>query len=61
VEAIWAEAKSLIDHWAAPDGGFVVAGYADGAAIGVGERTRIAMLAAFLEVDPWRENVTGID
>jgi hypothetical protein len=55
------EAIALIEHWAAPNGGFILDDYADGAAIGVGEASKITMLAEFLKVDPWRKNVTGLE
>jgi hypothetical protein len=55
------EVNLLLNTWAAPNGGFIVSDYAEGAAIGVGMKRKIAMLSYFLEADPWRVNVTGIE
>ncbi len=49
-EAIRAEAKLLIDHWATPQGGFVLSDYGDGAAIGVPIEKKRIMLEAFIEL-----------
>ena len=48
------EARLLLEHWAAPDGGFVLSDYGDGQAIGVELEKKQIMLDAFLEADPWR-------
>ena len=49
------EAGLLLAEWAAPEGGFVLSDYGDGAAIGVPPETKAAMLDAFLRADPWRK------
>ncbi|MGE5530048.1 MAG: uroporphyrinogen decarboxylase family protein, partial [Patescibacteria group bacterium] len=51
---IAAEAALLLEHWAAPGGGFVLSDYGDGGAIGVPPEKKRAMLEAFLAADPWR-------
>lgn len=52
--AIREEARLLLEHWAAPAGGFILSDYGDGAAIGVPVEKKRIMLEAFLEADPWR-------
>jgi uroporphyrinogen decarboxylase len=52
-EEIREEARLLIQHWAAPDGGFILSDYGDGRAIGVDLEKKQVMLAAFMEADPW--------
>ena len=54
-EEIRQEARLLLQHWATPDGGFVLADYADGTSIGVQIDQKQNMLDAFLEADPWRQ------
>ncbi|MBM3472423.1 MAG: hypothetical protein FJX75_04020 [Armatimonadetes bacterium] len=49
-DAIRAEAKQLIEHWATPQGGFVLSDYGDGAAIGVPIEKKRIMLEAFIEL-----------
>ncbi|MEN6478787.1 MAG: uroporphyrinogen decarboxylase family protein [Anaerolineales bacterium] len=51
---IRAEAKLLLDHWATPEGGFVLSDYGDGEAIGVPLWKKQVMLDAFREYDPYR-------
>jgi len=53
-EGIREEAQLLLEHWATPDGGFVLSDYGDGQAIGVALEKKRIMLDAFLEADPWR-------
>jgi hypothetical protein len=48
------EARLLLKHWAAPDGGFILSDYGEGEAIGVEPEKKRIMLDAFLEADPWR-------
>ena len=48
------EARLLLEHWAAPGGGFILSDYGDGAAIGVPIEKKQVMLDAFLEADPWK-------
>lgn len=55
VEEIREEARLLLEHWATPDGGFILADYGEGEAIGVELEKKQIMLAAFLEADPWRQ------
>jgi hypothetical protein len=52
-DQIRAEARLLLKHWAAPDGGFILIDYGDGNAIGVDLEKKRVMLEAFLEADPW--------
>jgi uroporphyrinogen decarboxylase len=54
-EEIRAEAKLLLDRWATPDGGFILADYGDGQAIGVPDEKKRIMLDAFLEFDRWKK------
>jgi uroporphyrinogen-III decarboxylase len=49
------EAKLLLDRWATPDGGFILADYGDGQAIGVPDEKKRIMLDAFLEFDRWKK------
>lgn len=49
-DAIRAEARQLIEHWATPQGGFVLSDYGDGAAIGVPIEKKRIMLEAFVEL-----------
>lgn len=49
-EEIRAEAKLLIEHWSTPQGGFVLADYGDGAAIGVPIEKKRIMLQAFIDL-----------
>jgi uroporphyrinogen decarboxylase len=51
---IRAEVRLLLEHWATPQGGFVLSDYGDGAAIGVPLWKKEAMLEAFREFDPYR-------
>jgi hypothetical protein len=51
---IRAEAKLLLDCWATDDGGFVLADYGDGRAIGVPDSKKRVMFDAFMEYDRWR-------
>ncbi len=48
------EAHLLLDHWATPDGGFILSDYGDGAAIGVPIEKKQVMYDAFVEFDRWR-------
>jgi hypothetical protein len=50
---IRAEAELLLEHWATPEGGFILIDYGDGAAIGVSLESKQVMLEAFLKADPW--------
>jgi uroporphyrinogen-III decarboxylase len=47
------EAALLLEHWATPEGGFVLSDYGDGEAIGVPLEKKQLMLEAFCELDPW--------
>jgi hypothetical protein len=51
--AIREEAELLLQHWATPEGGLILADYGDGEAIGVEPEKKRVMLEAFLELDPW--------
>jgi uroporphyrinogen decarboxylase len=53
-EEIRAEAQLLLEHWAAPNGGFILSDYGDGRAIGVDLDKKQVMLEAFVEADPWK-------
>ena len=53
-DEIRAEAKLLLEQWAAPEGGFILIDYGDGNAIGVDLEKKRVMLDAFLEFDPWK-------
>jgi hypothetical protein len=48
------EARTLLDHWSTPGGGFILSDYGDGNAIGVSTETKQIMLEAFLEADPFK-------
>jgi hypothetical protein len=52
------EARLLLEHWATPDGGFVLSDYGDGRAIGVGREKKQVMLDAFQEADPWKRAIS---
>ena len=54
-DEIRAEARLLLDHWAAPDGGFILSDYGDGQAIGVEMDKKQVMFEAFMDADPWRQ------
>jgi uroporphyrinogen decarboxylase len=47
------EAELLLQHWAAPEGGFILIDYGDGGALGVSLEKKKVMLDAFLKADPW--------
>jgi len=49
-EDIRREAKLLLEHWATPEGGFILGDYGDGAAIGVSDERKMLMLRAFCEL-----------
>lgn len=51
--AIREEAALLLEHWATPEGGFILSDYGDGEAIGVPIEKKRYMLDAFLDFDPW--------
>lgn len=53
-DEIRAEARLLLEHWATPQGGFVLSDYGDGEAIGVPLWKKEVMLNAFREFDPYR-------
>ena len=53
-DAIRDEAALLLEHWAAPSGGFILSDYGDGRAIGVPLEKKQIMLDAFLDSDPWK-------
>jgi hypothetical protein len=53
-EAVRGEAGLLLEHWATPNGGFILSDYGDGRAIGVEAERKRHMLDAFLAADPWR-------
>lgn len=53
-EAIRAEAELLLRHWGTPEGGFILADYGDGVAIGVPPEKKQVMMDAFLRASPWR-------
>ena len=55
-EAIREEAQLLLEHWATPEGGFILSDYGDGQAIGVDVEKKQMMLDGFQEADPWRAN-----
>jgi len=58
--AIHKEAALLLEHWAAPGGGFVLSDYGDGEAIGVPDETKRVMLDAFGELDPWAPGAKAV-
>ncbi len=49
-EQIRAEARLLLDHWASPEGGFVLSDYGDGRAIGVSDEKKRVMLQEFIDL-----------
>lgn len=49
-EEIRAEARLLLEHWATPEGGFVLSDYGDGRAIGVADDKKRVMLQAFIDM-----------
>jgi len=49
-KSIREEAGLLIEHWATPQGGFILSDYGDGAAIGVPIEKKRIMLQAFIEL-----------
>ncbi|MHB9027105.1 MAG: uroporphyrinogen decarboxylase family protein [Armatimonadota bacterium] len=53
-EDIREEARLLLQHWATPQGGFILSDYGDGAAIGVPLEKKEIMFAAFQEFDRWK-------
>lgn len=53
VDELRQEAQLLLEHWATPDGGFVLAPTA-GAGSGVTPQAQQNMVEAFLEADSWR-------
>jgi len=55
VEEIELEANLLLNHWATPQGGFILSDYGDGEAIGVPLERKKVMLEAFLRTDPWKK------
>ena len=54
-EAIEAEAKLLLDCWGTDEGGFILADYGDGAAIGVPPEKKRVMYDAFMKYDRWKK------
>jgi len=54
-EEIQEEARLLLEHWATPEGGFILSDYGDGQAIGVELEKKRIMLEAFLRADRWRK------
>jgi uroporphyrinogen-III decarboxylase len=53
-EAIAAEAKLLLDCWGTDGGGFILADYGDGEAIGVPIEKKQVMFDAFMKYDRWK-------
>ncbi len=49
-EEIRTEARLLLEHWATPEGGFVLSDYGDGRAIGVADDKKRVMLQAFIDM-----------
>jgi uroporphyrinogen decarboxylase len=47
------EARLLLEHWAAPEGGFILYDYGPSETIGSTDEKKKIMLDAFLEFDPW--------
>ena len=60
-EEIREEAGLLLDTWATDDGGFVLADYGDGAAIGAADGQKRLMLDAFRSRDRWRKQIESAD
>ena len=54
------EADLLLEHWATPQGGFILSDYGDGNAIGVPLDKKQIMLDAFLQADPWRNQSVSV-
>lgn len=54
-EAIRQEARSLLDHWATPEGGLILTDYGDFSAFGAAGWKKEAMVKAFMEFDPWKK------
>ena len=54
-EEIRDEAQLILQHWATPEGGFILSDYGDGQAIGVELEKKQIMLEAFLRADPWKQ------
>ena len=52
------EAQLLLQHWATPEGGFILIDYGDGDALGVSLEKKRLMLDAFLKADPWSRRST---
>jgi len=53
-EEIEEEAALLLEHWATPQGGFILSDYGDGRAIGVDVEKKQIMLEAFYKADRWK-------
>ncbi|MFO7917923.1 MAG: uroporphyrinogen decarboxylase family protein [Anaerolineae bacterium] len=53
-QEIGEEARLLLEHWATPEGGFILSDYGDGEAIGVPLWKKNVMLDAFCTFDPYR-------
>lgn len=54
-QEIRAEARLILDHWAAPEGGFIAAiDDEDARDLGIPEENIRVMVEAFREADPWR-------
>ena len=53
-EEIIEEAKLLMDCWGTDKGGFILADYGDGEAIGVLKEKKRVMFDAFMEYDRWK-------
>jgi uroporphyrinogen decarboxylase len=58
-EEIRREAGLLLDAWATDDGGFVLADYGDGVAIGAAEGQKRLMLDAFQSQDRWQKKTAS--
>ena len=54
-EDIEAEAKLLLDSWGTDSGGFILADYGDGEAIGVPPEKKKIMYDAFMKYDRWKK------
>jgi hypothetical protein len=53
-EEIREEAMLLLEHWATPEGGFILSEYGNGEAIGVDIEKKKTMLDAFMKADPYK-------
>ena len=53
-EEIREEAMLLLEHWATPEGGFILSDYGSGEAIGVEIDKKKTMLDAFMKADPYK-------